>query len=233
MTSATCRRRWRPRRRRSDRRGRACRAVAGGGAGRAATRAGAWRRRRAGPGDRRDPRGRGGAGALSLLAFAALVCLFLRTDLRVLLVAENSHADKPWLYKFAGTWGNHEGSMLLWVTVLAIAGAVVALFERHLDEPSLGRDACRAGGAGAGLLRVPVVRVQSVRAAQPGAGRGARAQPLAAGSRPRLPPADALPRLCRPVGGVQPRRRRAGHAPGRPGAGPRDAAVGARRRGCC
>src|SRR5687767_976518 len=79
-----------------------------------------------------------GQGLLSLFAFAALVALFLRTDLSVLLVAENSHADKPWLYKFAGTWGNHEGSMLLWVTVLAIAGAVVALFERHLDEPTLG-----------------------------------------------------------------------------------------------
>jgi cytochrome c-type biogenesis protein CcmF len=77
-------------------------------------------------------------GLLALAAFAALVALFLRTDLSVLLVAENSHADKPWLYKFAGTWGNHEGSMLLWVTVLAIAGAVVALFERQLDQRTLG-----------------------------------------------------------------------------------------------
>src|SRR5688500_11756351 len=42
------------------------------------------------------------------------------------------------MYKFAGAWGNHEGSMLLWVTVLAIAGAVVALFERQLDERTLG-----------------------------------------------------------------------------------------------
>lgn len=76
-------------------------------------------------------------GVLSIAAFGALIALFLRTDLSVLLVAENSHADKPWLYKFAGTWGNHEGSMLLWVTVLAIAGAVVALFERQLDERTL------------------------------------------------------------------------------------------------
>ncbi|MDQ3077569.1 MAG: heme lyase CcmF/NrfE family subunit [Pseudomonadota bacterium] len=79
-----------------------------------------------------------GQGALALFSFAALIFLFLRTDLSVLLVAENSHADKPWLYKFAGTWGNHEGSMLLWVTVLALAGAVVALFERRLDERTLG-----------------------------------------------------------------------------------------------
>ncbi len=74
---------------------------------------------------------------LALGSFAALIALFVRTDLSVLLVAANSHADKPMLYKFAGTWGNHEGSMLLWVTVLALAGAVVALFERRLDEPTL------------------------------------------------------------------------------------------------
>src|SRR5687768_17599759 len=66
------------------------------------------------------------------LSFLALIQLFLRTDLSVALVAANSHSLKPWLYKFAGAWGNHEGSMLLWVTVLALAGAAVALFERRL-----------------------------------------------------------------------------------------------------
>ena len=77
-------------------------------------------------------------GLVTLIAFAALVELFLRSDMSVLLVAENSHSQKPWLYKFAGTWGNHEGSMLLWVTVLALAGAIVALFERRLDHKTLG-----------------------------------------------------------------------------------------------
>jgi cytochrome c-type biogenesis protein CcmF len=71
------------------------------------------------------------------LAFLALIQLFLRTDLSVKLVAANSHSLKPWLYKFAGAWGNHEGSMLLWVTVLALAGAAVALFERRLPERTL------------------------------------------------------------------------------------------------
>ncbi len=73
-------------------------------------------------------------GVLAGLAFLALVQLFLRTDLSVKLVAANSHSLKPLLYKFAGAWGNHEGSMLLWVTVLALAGAAVALFERRLPE---------------------------------------------------------------------------------------------------
>jgi cytochrome c-type biogenesis protein CcmF len=71
------------------------------------------------------------------LAFLLLIQLFLRTDLSVALVAANSHSMKPWLYKFAGAWGNHEGSMLLWVAVLALAGAAVALFERKLAERTL------------------------------------------------------------------------------------------------
>jgi cytochrome c-type biogenesis protein CcmF len=76
-------------------------------------------------------------GVLASLAFLTLIWLFLRTDLSVQLVAANSHSVKPWLYKFAGTWGNHEGSMLLWVTVLAVAGGIVALFERRLPANTL------------------------------------------------------------------------------------------------
>jgi cytochrome c-type biogenesis protein CcmF len=76
-------------------------------------------------------------GLLAGLAFLMLIWLFLRTDLSVALVAANSHSMKPWLYKFAGAWGNHEGSMLLWVTVLALAGAAVALFERRLPSATL------------------------------------------------------------------------------------------------
>ncbi|WP_394440654.1 heme lyase CcmF/NrfE family subunit [Sphingobium naphthae] len=73
-----------------------------------------------------------GQGLLTAAAFAALISLFLRSDMSVLLVAMNSHSAKPWLYKIAGSWGNHEGSMLLWVTVMGVAGAAVALFERAL-----------------------------------------------------------------------------------------------------
>ena len=97
-----------------------------------------------------------GQGLLTLAAFALLVMVFLRTDLSVALVVENSHAAKPWLYKFAGTWGNHEGSMLLWVSVLAVAGAGLALFERRLSEPmmvaTLGAQAAIALGFYAFLL---------------------------------------------------------------------------------
>jgi cytochrome c-type biogenesis protein CcmF len=71
------------------------------------------------------------------ISFLALIQLFLRTDLSVALVAANSHSAKPWLYKLAGTWGNHEGSMLLWVTILGLAGGAVALLERRLRERTM------------------------------------------------------------------------------------------------
>ncbi|SDA12079.1 heme lyase CcmF/NrfE family subunit [Sphingomonas sp. NFR15] len=76
-------------------------------------------------------------GALAALAMAMLIAVFLRSDMSVLLVAENSHSEKPWLYKFAGAWGNHEGSMLLWVTILGLAGGAVAIFERSLARATL------------------------------------------------------------------------------------------------
>ena len=74
---------------------------------------------------------------LTLLAFGALVYVFAVTDLSVRLVATNSHADKPMIFKLAGTWGNHEGSMLLWVTVMAVAGGLIALVERRLPERTM------------------------------------------------------------------------------------------------
>jgi cytochrome c-type biogenesis protein CcmF len=45
------------------------------------------------------------------------------SDFSVLNVAENSHSAKPLIYKITGVWGNHEGSMLLWVLILALFGA--------------------------------------------------------------------------------------------------------------
>ncbi len=76
-------------------------------------------------------------GILCVIAFGALMRLFWVTDLSVLLVASNSHIDKPAIFKLAATWGNHEGSMLLWVTVLALSGAAIALFEKRLDRSTL------------------------------------------------------------------------------------------------
>lgn len=69
---------------------------------------------------------------LIAISFAALTHAYVISDFSVQNVAENSHSAKPLLYKFSGVWGNHEGSMLLWVLILNIFGAAVALFGRHL-----------------------------------------------------------------------------------------------------
>src|SRR5690606_27494109 len=74
--------------------------------------------------------------AMTVLAFAALTAAYLESDFSVSNVWENSHSLQPLIYKLTGTWGNHEGSMLLWVLILTLFGAMVALFGRNLP-PSL------------------------------------------------------------------------------------------------
>jgi cytochrome c-type biogenesis protein CcmF len=69
-----------------------------------------------------------------LVAFASLIYAFVTSDFSVEVVAANSHTAKPLLYKIAGVWGNHEGSMLLWVLILSLFGAAVALFGRNLPD---------------------------------------------------------------------------------------------------
>ena len=76
-------------------------------------------------------------GALALVAFAMLLSVFALSDMSVKLVFENSHSAKPLIYKIAGAWGNHEGSMLMWVTILAVAGAFLALFSRRTTDRTL------------------------------------------------------------------------------------------------
>lgn len=72
------------------------------------------------------------------VAFAALTHAYLVSDFSVSNVYENSHTLKPLIYKWSGVWGNHEGSMLLWVLILALFGAGVAIFSRSLPNDILG-----------------------------------------------------------------------------------------------
>jgi cytochrome c-type biogenesis protein CcmF len=76
-------------------------------------------------------------GVLTATAFGLLIALFVRSDMSVELVARNSNSLKPMIFKIAGTWGNHEGSMLLWLTILTLSGALIALFEKRLREDTL------------------------------------------------------------------------------------------------
>lgn len=66
------------------------------------------------------------------IAFAALATCYVISDFSVVNVFENSHSAKPLVYKITGVWGNHEGSMLLWVLILALFGGLVALFGGNL-----------------------------------------------------------------------------------------------------
>lgn len=66
------------------------------------------------------------AALLCVIAMACLIVLFVRSDFSVSTVVSHSHIDKPLIYKIAGAWGNHEGSMLLWCAVSALFGALYA-----------------------------------------------------------------------------------------------------------
>ncbi|MCY4180437.1 MAG: heme lyase NrfEFG subunit NrfE, partial [Litoreibacter sp.] len=69
---------------------------------------------------------------LTAFAFGALMHAFVVSDFTVSNVVENSHSLKPMIYKVAGTWGSHEGSLLLWVLILALFGAGVALLGSNI-----------------------------------------------------------------------------------------------------
>ena len=71
---------------------------------------------------------------LIAIAFAALTHAYIVSDFSVANVWANSHVDKPLIYRVSGVWGNHEGSMVLWVLILALFGAAVALFGSNLPQ---------------------------------------------------------------------------------------------------
>ncbi len=67
-------------------------------------------------------------------AFIALTHAYVTSDFSVVSVARNSHTSMPFLYRLTGVWGNHEGSMLLWILILAIMSAAVASFGANLPD---------------------------------------------------------------------------------------------------
>jgi cytochrome c-type biogenesis protein CcmF len=70
--------------------------------------------------------------AFVALSFIMLVSCYVSSDFSIRNVFENSHSQMPLIYKFTSTWGNHEGSMLLWVLILALFGALVAAFAANV-----------------------------------------------------------------------------------------------------
>ena len=71
---------------------------------------------------------------LIAMSFGALTWAFVTSDFSLAIVVANSHSMKPMIYKISGTWGNHEGSMLLWVLIVALFGAMAAWFGNQLPD---------------------------------------------------------------------------------------------------
>ena len=166
---------------------------------------------------------------LVILAFGALTQAYVTSDFSVANVVANSHSAKPLIYKISGVWGNHEGSMLL------VGADPVALWRRrrHLRrQPARHPAQPRARHPGADRRRLPglpALHLEPLRARLARADRRQRPQPAAAGSRPRLPSAAALSRLCRLLGDLRLRHRRPAGGPGRRRLGALGAAVDSRR----
>jgi len=87
-----------------------------------------------------------------LLAFICLIVSFVESDFSVALVAQNSHTLKPLIYKISGVWGNHEGSMLLWILILALFGLLVGEFGKNLPSSLRARVLSVQGLIGAGFI---------------------------------------------------------------------------------
>src|SRR5688572_21028171 len=115
---------------------------------------------------------------LCALAFGALLLLFVRTDLSVALVAKNSHSMKPFIFKLAGAWGNHEGSMLLWVSIMALAGGLIAAVERRLPERTLLATLAAQGFIGLGFYAFLLLSSNPFERLSPPAQEGLGLNPL-------------------------------------------------------
>ena len=92
-----------------------------------------------------------------LLAFCALTNAYITSDFSVVNVAENSHSLKPLLYKISGVWGNHEGSMVLWVLILALFGLMVAIYGKNLPPTLRARVLGIQGSIGVAFLAFIII----------------------------------------------------------------------------
>jgi cytochrome c-type biogenesis protein CcmF len=106
--------------------------------------------------------------ALIAVAFGALTWLYVT----------NSHSAKPLIYKISGVWGNHEGSMVLWVLILALFGAARGPVRAQSAADLQGAGAGRAGLIGVAFLLFILAPLQPLRAPRSGAVRGQGLNPI-------------------------------------------------------
>ena len=120
-------------------------------------------------------------------AYGCLIWSAVVDDFSVLNVAENSNSLKPLIYKITGTWGDHEGSILLWCLILALCGGAVAMFGRNLPSSLRARVIGVLGVTSAGFLLFALTTSNPFVRVWPPPLDGPRHEPAAAGPRPRVP----------------------------------------------
>ena len=113
-----------------------------------------------------------------VIAFGCLTYAFVASDFSVAVVAANSHTAKPLLYKISGVWGNHEGSMLLWVLILAVFGAAVAVLGANLPDPLRTNALAVQGMLGFGFLAFIVFTSNPFERLDPAPGDGEGLNPI-------------------------------------------------------
>ncbi|HEY4696877.1 MAG TPA: heme lyase CcmF/NrfE family subunit [Gallionella sp.] len=112
------------------------------------------------------------------LAFVTLANVFLNNDFSVLYVSQHSNSQLPMIYRFAAIWGGHEGSLLLWVFILAIWTAAVATFSRHLPEEMVARVLGVMGLVAVGFLLFMLITSNPFDRLFPAAADGRELNPL-------------------------------------------------------
>ena len=112
------------------------------------------------------------------VAFACLTHAFVTSDFTVATVVANSHTAKPLIYKISGVWANHEGSMLLWLLILALFGAAVALFGDNLPDTLKARVLSVQGMIGLGFLAFVVFTSNPFRRVWPAPADGEGINPI-------------------------------------------------------
>ena len=159
----------------------------------------------------------------------ALTDAYVTSDFSVQNVWRNSHSAKPLIYKISGVWGNHEGSMLLWVLILALFGAAVAAFGTNLPRQLKANVLAVQGSIGAAFLLFIITTSNPFTRLDPAPFEGQGLNPVLQDPGARLPSALPLHRLCRLLDGLLLRRRRADRRPHRRRLGALGAALDARR----
>ncbi len=111
-------------------------------------------------------------------AYGLLTTAFLTFDFSLRLVATHSHSDTPIMYRITGVWSNHEGSMMLWVLILSIYGAMVPIFGRHLPGSLKARAIAIQGLLSAGFLSFTILTSNPFDRLIPAAYEGAGLNPV-------------------------------------------------------